>query len=182
MMSGTYGRPWATVVVAAVVLPGMLGAGCFVRPMGSRIVANETSAVASLIVMLAAQAVFHKTDHYGRGALVYANPTDGRGFPDLYEVNDTPLKLIDSMLAQATSPNSPKHGYYFVNITQSVDGAPYEPTIAFGACAVPAAYGSSGRNTFVIDVSGTVYVKDTGGKPVTKYPDVIGDKWIPYGS
>lgn len=40
----------------------------------------------------------------------------------------------------------------------------------FGFCAYPAEYEKSGKNTYVVSELGTVFYKDTGGKPVETYP------------
>ena len=56
-------------------------------------------------------------------------------------------------------------------------GRAYDPVIDCGLCAVPAKYGETGRNTFVIDVTGTVLEKDMGGEPVTAHPGVEAEGW-----
>jgi hypothetical protein len=125
--------------------------------------------------------VFRKLDGYGKGRLVYANPVDGAGFADLYEVGGlgsggTPLKLIGRAFARASSPDRAKAGYYFVDLACD------DYSIDCGLCAVPASYKSTGISTFIIDVKGTVYMKDTGGSPVTTYPaDPDAKGWVPAG-
>jgi len=160
-------------VVAAIAIPNLLS---------SRTASNEAAAVAGCRAYLAAQGVFQRVDRYNRNMLVYANPKDGTGFPDLYRIggpldrpDGTELKLIDLAFARATGPESPKAGYYFVNLEYD------DYSIDCGLCAVPAQYGKSGLSTFVIDLTGTVYKKDTGGRPVTRYPDVVQDGWLPVG-
>ncbi len=102
---------------------------------------------------------------------------DGKGLADLYKLpNGKHLKLIDMLFARATSADSPRAGYYFVDIKYD------DYTIDCTLCAVPARYGATGRNTFIIDVTGVAYQKDNGGKPVTVYPDVAKAGWIPVGS
>jgi hypothetical protein len=135
---------------------------------------------------LTAQNQFHRTDFYEHGFLVYANPKDGKGFPDLYQVGGPgsfgpELRLIDEAFARATSPASPRAGYYFLDITRDTQGGEFDFSIDCGLCAVPARYGNSGKMTFVIDVTGVVYQKDTGGREVTQYPDVAGGGWVPVG-
>jgi hypothetical protein len=50
----------------------------------------------------------------------------------------------------------------------------------YGFCAYPERYGVSGRLTFIISESGTVYRKDTGGKPPAGYPmDPVAAGWSP---
>ena len=142
---------------------------------------NEAAAVAALRTYLSAQNQFHRTDHYGTGQLVYANPTDGVGFPDLYKIGGPgsggkELKLIDFSSAKATPGGSPRAGYLFCDVVFE------DPSFDCGLCAYPAVYGRSGRNTFMIDVTGVIYQKDTGGKPVAKWPDLEADGWVPAGN
>lgn len=158
-------------IVAAIAIPNLLS---------SRVAANEAATVAALRTYLGAQNQFYRMDPYGKGLRVYANPEDGKGFPDLYEIGGpgsggSALRMIDLSFAEASSPARPKAGYYFVDLTYG------DYSIDCGLCAVPARYPSTGRNTFVMDVSGTVYMKDTQGEPVTTYPDVAGGGWIPVG-
>jgi type II secretory pathway pseudopilin PulG len=174
-------------IVAAIAIPNLVA---------SRQVANETSAIASLTVVLSAQATFHRTDFYGKGEPVYANPVDGNGFSDLFSIGgDTPspkvIGLIDSSLAEAKiGSGTPKHGYYFADVTMSGDGNPFDHAIEFAICAVPAAYGRSGRNIYIMDVSGSIYMADAESiyqglrsgdpvRPLDKYPtqDELSARW-----
>ncbi len=127
-----------------------------------RIPSNQTAAVAALRTYLGAQSTFYRTDFYS---------TEGRPgtFAELGRFG-----FIDKAMAEATTPERARAGYYFVEIETEGAGIP-------GLCAAPARYGKTGRNTFVIDVAGVVYWKDTGGKPVRTWPD-IWDGWIPVGS
>ena len=118
---------------------------------------NHTSAIGALHTYLGAQ------NHYQR--------TEG-GHATLAELGR--LRLIDKAMAEATSPDRPRWNYYFVEIRTEGAAIP-------GLCAVPAVYGKTGRNTFVIDVTGVVYWKDTGGNPVRTWPD-IADGWTPIGT
>jgi len=178
----------ATVaVIAAIAIPNLVQ---------SRVASNETSAVASCIVILAGQATFHKTDFYGKGELVYANKRDGNGIVDMYKLPDGKMVgLIDRSLAEALKGNMPKAGYYLADITKAADGTEYEPAIEFAVCAVPAEYDRGGRNIFIMDVGGTVYQADaqvifpevtTGERVpfVTKYPsdEELNTKWIAVGN
>ena len=144
-----------------------------------RLSQNEGSAIASLRAYLGAQGTFERVDRYGKGESVYANPRDGKGFPDLYRIggpldepDGTEIKLIDLAFARATSPETPKDGYWFVDfVSDEVDG-PYDFTRDCGLCAVPAVYGETGIHTMVIDLTGTVYRENIGGKALRTYPDL----------
>ena len=165
-------------VVAAIAIPNLVA---------SRAASNEAAAIASLRAYLSAQSTFRRTDFYGKGMRVYANPSDGKGFPDLYEVGGNRLTLIDSRFAEATSPASAKFGYYFADIEYD------DYSNDCGLCAVPAAYNRSGRNVFIVDATGTVYQKDAAAlhpgimtgdpvPPVTVYPGAAEiATWLPVG-
>ena len=168
------------IVLAAgwLVFPHTCGPRCAMR-------SREFSTVASLKSYVLAQNTFHRTAHYGKGKRTYANPSDGSGLPDLYRVGGPDatgeaLDLIPLDLARATTPDRPKTGYYFVDITGEASG-PYDYTKQCGLCAVPAKYGKSGRLTFIINVTGTIDQKDTGGRPVAVWPDVEKEGWEPVG-
>lgn len=141
---------------------------------------NETAAVAALRTYLAAQSQFHRTDFYDKGFLTYANPKDGKGFPDLYQIGGpgsggAVLKLMDLSFAKATTPERARAGYCFVDLVYD------DYTVDCGLCAVPAEYGETGVHTFIIDVTGVVYRTDNGGKPLTSYPANMAG-WVPVGS
>jgi hypothetical protein len=146
------------------------------------------SIIAALRTYVNAQSVFRKLPRYGgEVGLVYANPRDGVGFPDLYQIGGpgsglAAPKLIDSAFAVATSPGRPRRGYYFVDILGCWEGGScqrYDPAVEFGLCAVPAEYGVTGTYTYIMDITGATCQKDTGGTPVRVFPDVEADGWVP---
>jgi hypothetical protein len=150
---------------------------------------HHTAAIAGLRAYLGAQGTFQRVDRYGNGKLVYANPIDGKGFPDLYRLGGPlgkesvdGLRLIDFAFARAISPETAKCGYWFVDIVADAKTGPYNFAKEFGLCAVPAVYGKSGIYTYIIDFTGTVYKKDNGGRPVQAYPDTTNEGWDPVGS
>lgn len=182
---GGFGLPSLTstgsvAVIAAIAIPNL---------MVSRIASNESVAIASLRMYLGAQNVFHRSDFYGKGALVYANPKDGKGFPDLYQVpgKGERIMLVDLTFARATYDGVPKAGYVFSDLEYD------DYAIECGLCAVPAAYNRTARNIFIVDVTGTVYQRDAASvypdlttgekvKPLKKYPSADDlTKWIPVG-
>jgi len=167
--------------VGAVALLAVVHFG-LVRPglRNNRMARNESSAMAFLRAYLAAQQTFSEEDRYGIGKLVFANPKDGTGFQDLYRIggpdgSGKELRLIDLEFARATSPETPKDGYWFVHIG-SDDGAASnrDDTGDCSLCAVPAVYGETGTLTFVVDLTGTVYKLKTGGKPLTSRTQLEG--------
>jgi hypothetical protein len=162
--------PWCAVVVVAPP-----------SHIESRRAANETSAAAHLCAYLNAQGTYHQQDWDGDGVREYA-----AHYVDLFELVDVDGEtqephLIDRALAEATSPKTPRSGYYFINITGDVNG-PYDCTRQFGLCAVPAEYRRDGRQTYIVNQEGVVYFKENGGKPVTTWPDISAEaeeRWLP---
>ncbi|MHC4506096.1 MAG: DUF2950 family protein, partial [Planctomycetota bacterium] len=176
------------LLFAAVAVPGGGGA---------RIASNESCAIASLRAYLAAQNYFKRRCLYGTAKKVYANPRDGVGFSDLYQVGHgagprgEALEMIDVTLADARwgyRRNKPRAGYYFADLEYD------DYTTDCGLCAVPANYNRSGRNIFIVDVTGTVYQKDAAAEfpnvrtgdavpPLRTYPDARAiTTWIPVGT
>ena len=155
--------------------------------VGRRIASTETSAIAALRTYLGAQSTFHRKDYYGLGWLIYVNPWNGTGLPDLYEIGGLDsggqvLNLIDRTFAQAKMGGTRRAGYYFCEMLGNAGQGPYDFSVDCGLCAFPAEYERTGRNTFLIDATGTVYQKDTQGWPVWIYPaDPAAEGWIPVG-
>jgi hypothetical protein len=86
--------------------------------------------------------------------------------------------------------HAPWAGYVFGMVAKDAGGSPYatDPdksgkkvhhVAMWAACAWPAKYGQTGKNTFLINERGELYYKDTGGKPVAQWPDgkAIGKEW-----
>ena len=170
----------ALATLAWTVMPNLTHGGG--RSPGS-------AAIAGLRQYLGGQGTFQREDRYGKGRIVFANCINGKGFADLYRVggpldepDGTELKLISLDLARARSPETAWAGYWFVDIVgDAISGKHYDYTKGCGLCAVPAEYMVTGLNTFIIDIRGTVYKKDNGGRPVTVFPDVEKDGWLPVG-
>jgi len=170
---------------------------------GSRRVPHYGSyTVAGLRAYLSAQNQFKRTDFYGIGKKVYANPFNGNGLADLYQLGypsaprGEAFGMIDVTFADASARNpspKPKAGYLYADIT-SCANVPYDHTMDCGLCAVPASYIRSGRHIFIIDVTGTVYQKDAAAEypwiqtgdpvpPLTRYPDPKElVTWTPVGT
>jgi len=152
------------IVVTAVAIPNLLA---------KRRGANQSNPVAAVMEVGSAQNMYYRTDWDGDGVLEYAT-----SFPVLYSQKDAAgnlLRLISEALALATEPALALHGYYFVDITAHETDGPYVDASSnqrddYGICAVPGRYPRSGRATYIMDSVGTVYAKDTRGKPVTIFP------------
>ena len=125
-----------------------------------------------------AQTAFRKKDRYGIGREVYANPVDGTGFPDLYQIGGpgsggATMGLISLSVARATAPSRALYGFYLVDIVGDKNGL-FDFTKECGLCAVPV---DPTKLTFIINASGDGYQKPTGGRPVTLWPDVESEGW-----
>ena len=176
-----------TVVRVSLVIAFLVGVACWAMwpRYGSGM--NETAAMAALRTYLGAQNQFRRKAYYGEDVgLVYANPWNGNGFRDLGDVtrkrhDGVEHALVDKAFAEAVPGGTPRAGYLFCDIVGRAGIGPYDYTKECGLCAYPAEFNVTGRNTFIIDVTGVVYQAFMGGKPVTKYPDVKAEGWVPVG-
>ncbi len=173
-------------VIAAIAIPNL---------MASRMVSNETAAVASMRAYLAGQNMFKRMDHYDIGLHVYANSTGGIGYTELYRIGypTAPvgeiLDIIQITFADAWSgaaATMAMAGYQFDDIDYG------DATIACGLCAAPTAYNQSGRSMYIVNTGGTVRQRDAANEvpgtvtgdmvvPITAYPvaaDIAAD-WSP---
>lgn len=158
-------------------------------PAAAVMAPNERSASASLKTLATAEADFRANDRDSNGARdFWVGDVSGLY---RYAVNNREIKLIEKSLADADayplksqnlsalkrdSP-APKAGYLFAVVAKYAEREKTEAYHSggcrnlgkFGFAAYPAEYGKSGRYTFVITESNTVWKKDLAGKP----PDVL---------
>lgn len=171
-------------VIAAIAIPSL---------MGARITSNEAVAGAGLRTYSGAQNMFRRSDYDGDLVFEYA--------PDFVKLNTTqaagaPIRLIDDSFANASKVNGgmapagrtlAKAGYVFIDLASDASPAVVyivggNAVAGYGLCGVPEAYGRSGRQTFLINVQGTVYQKDLGNDTgVTIYPDTVAGAWATTG-
>ncbi len=153
-------------IVAAIAIPNLLE---------SRVMANESNAVASLKVYCTAQSMYKKANYAsanGLQAQQYAPSFAVLGGPGAHKNSSgAPLSLVSDVFARATGPTSGYQGYYFVDIKVN-DGKPLNPLYEYALCAVPCQYDRTGIHTYVIDHRGTVQMKDNQGQPVTDLGEV----------
>ena len=177
-------------IIAAIAIPNM---------MRSRMAANETTAVAACKTFAEAQDIYRRTDWNGDGILEYAKSVTGSY--SLYErtAGGADLLLVDATFASATCANTaptsctaPKAGYSYWVLTGQGAGAPGgtksyvvggRVTLGYGLSAVPYSYDATGRNSFQINNSGTVYQADrlTSNTAHVNTYDLTADgcKWTP---
>lgn len=155
--------------------------------LNRRIGRNELSALGVLRGYVEAQFDYGNADRDGDGVAEYAQKfwSEPGKFDGLYwEAEDgKPQSPIGLLVAAAraegykakgaTEKPSPYHGYYYRILTRQGAAAPggkYDYIIngnmiaGFGLVAFPAAYGSSGVMTFVVNHQGRIYQKDLGPK------------------
>jgi type II secretory pathway pseudopilin PulG len=172
--------------IAAIAIPNLIS---------SRMASNETSAIAGLRAYLGAQGTFQRVDRYAIGKSVFANKANGAGFSDLFEVGYTggtptvaAIKLIDVSFAKASvgmANTVPKSGYIFDDLTADFVAGNYDYNVSCGLAATPKTHGKGGINSYVVDLTGSVYKSDLTSSqtvPPTTYPDLSGGKWLPVGS
>jgi hypothetical protein len=155
---------------------------------------NERRAVEALKRLAVAEADFRANDRDGNRIQDFWTG-DVAGLHDVTDpVSGRPLALIERAVADADAAPLPMHprrhapyaGYSFVAMTEERRlwgselyavhtngvrlGGPFHNHSKFAFCAYPAAYGRTGRRTFVINEGNTVFMVDTGGVPVLKWP------------
>jgi hypothetical protein len=165
----------------------------------ARLRENEKAASAGLKTLSSAEADFRANDRdwnhvndfwTGDVAGLYYVKSNEEG-------NEKEVHLIDPAIAEAdvrplkalVSSPVPYHGYYFIALDEDdafagsserfykedTGGTPamgkvHNPS-KFGFCAYPANYGVTGRYTFIVNETNTVFRSDNGGQPVTHFPN-----------
>ena len=149
-------------IIAAIAIPSLLR---------SRMAANETAAIQVCKAYAEAQAVYCRTDYTGTGVLQYSRSLSGTN--SLLGASGE-LALVDKTVALAEgAPGvaTPKAGYVFTVLTTqgaSATGGARNfiangyMTLGYGLSAVPAAYDSTGRNSYIINTNGTIFQSDRG--------------------
>ena len=164
-------------IIAAIAIPNLLR---------SRMAANESAAIAACKEFACAQDIYRRTDWDGDGVLEYAASFTGAN--SLYTKNPaTPgdVSMVEKSFAFAEGDPgtaSPKAGYVFKILTGQGANAPggatnwvvagsgasaNSMTLGYGLSALAASWDGTGRNSFQISNTGTVYQKDLGSGVTT---------------
>jgi len=152
-------------IIAAIAIPNLLR---------SRMAANESAAIAACKTFAAAEDIYRRTDWDSDGILEYSLTIKGAN--SLYEKNagTGDLTLVDSAFANAEGAagvGQPKAGYVFQILTGQGASAPggtktymtgTNMTLGYAISSIPASYDGTGRNSFLINNTGTVYQNDQG--------------------
>jgi hypothetical protein len=137
--------------------------------------------------------VFRRIDGDGNGKQDYWT-ADVAGFYAIPDADGNKLKFIDIATAKADAGRAeglykwefggapvPKAGYLYKVMALDENGKPYRQDpdgdgkkttnlSQWAYCAYPAQHNKDGVRTFIVNEEGVVYAKDTGGKPVEKWP------------
>lgn len=177
-------------VGAAVAIPTIMRMNSHGAPGG--IAGNEMIAEISLSLVRNAQETFKNSDSDGNGVPDYWT-RDVAGLYALKDRSSQAIFLLDPATAAADPDGAarynlapaPKNGYFYKMMVSDPDGGVYQKDdgktnkTRYGVVAWPAVPGQSGRFTFITSEAGKVWKKDTGGKPVDKWPgkDPAADGW-----
>jgi Protein of unknown function (DUF2950) len=137
---------------------------------------SESRGVGSCRTYCSAQTMYKRNDWDGDGDMEYASR-----FTRLITTQDgngDPIQLLHRTMKDAVTPKKSRQGYFFMDI-RTINGKAIDWLVDYGLCAVPAKYGGATRKTFIVATNGTVFGKDTGGKPVFDYPaDPTAKGWV----
>lgn len=171
-------------IVSAIAIPGILSA---------QRAANERNAAACLKSIASAQAMFRMQN--GDFWVGDVSALSRLGFVDasIAAADDAPLASGKEKggldLGNAPAQKIPKAGYYFRALrsyeteklaVENYNGGNNRNPARFAIIAYPVNYPSSGRMTFIINESGSVYQKETYGDVPDKFPsDPYTEGWYP---
>lgn len=160
-------------IIAAIAIPNLLR---------SRMATNETAAAVACKALAEAEDIYKRTDYNKDGILEYAQNLKGAN--SLFETVDGEgdVGLIDRTFALAEGDpvtvmdngGAGKAGYCFNFIREqgvaatggirSYLDSTNRATLGYAFSAVPIQYDGTGRNSFIISNSGTIYQRDKGGE------------------
>lgn len=163
-------------IIAAIAIPSLLR---------SRMAANSTAAAAACKAFAEAEEIYHRTDYDADGVLEYCSKMTGA--TSLATNASIEIALIDRAFAAGeTQTGTPKAGYVFtVLTTQTLPVARlFMPnanmTLGYAFSACPAAYDSTGRDSFMISNAGTIYQSDQGtGSLLQTTFNPVAPTWTP---
>lgn len=157
-------------IIAAIAIPNL---------MESKKSANEGNAGTALKTYCTAQATYQANNYSYINA---TSPTvaDQKCFSSSFEnlggtnahtnATSTPISLIPQVFAGSTNATTAWNGYFFDDMTQTA-GTACNYKFNHGLCAVPAQYGNTGTNTYIVNEQAIVWMKDNSGNtPVTNFP------------
>ena len=161
---------WAPLLVAGALMPNYV---C------RRLAYNEGASIGACKAYAEAQYIYHRTDWDGNGVLEYAQSIAGDFSLFKRYTGKECIPLVDLAFARASDPAFavPRAGYLFRILTRQgpnapgsaksyltpgPDGKSLNMTEGYALIAWPATWDQTGRSTFVLNNTGTVYLKDLG--------------------
>jgi len=212
ILGGLLGLWWASRrpargLARVAILMGCTSAGWLTfelsQPLASR-GANESCAIAACKAFAEAQDIYRRTVGNDGVSLEYAGSITGDCSLFERSAGSGDLQLVDQLFVNAEyvpergAAISAKAGYVFKVLTAQGPGAPggrrsylqegpggrARMTRGYALVACPAVYDGTGRNTFIVNQEGTVYMKDLGpGTPdlfreMTEFDPTYQGKWI----
>lgn len=151
-------------LMIVLVIIGIIAAFAIPNLLESQKAGNETSAEKALRTIVDAESNFMKADYDNDGKdfcfdlSMLHNTTDGAG---------TQIALIQSVLAAGT-----KEGYTYGTLADYDTASGTDPKFGFAYFAVPVSYGTSGRRSYIVNHTGTIYYSDQGSVIIS-----AGDTW-----
>lgn len=150
-------------IIASIAIPSLLR---------SRMAANQTAAAAACKAFAEAEEIYHRTDYNHDGVLEYAQKLSGNNSLLETVAGSGNLGMIDRNFGAAEGSGTPKQGYNFQVLTSQGSQATggqrsYLPdnshmTTGYALDAIPSAYDSTGRDTYIINNNGTIFQNDQG--------------------
>ncbi len=172
--------------VSGVFIAGVAAAVAIPTMSRERTNQNEMMASMRLRQVVSVQASWREMDPDANGVNDYAVASvwEMYGHKD---ANGVEVQYIEPSLAQADFGKLgveavPVSGYYFAMIDMDDTGAAYKDQAGskFAVCAWPAAYGATGKMTYIVNEEGRIFSKDLGGLgKVEQWPgvDPTTDGW-----
>ncbi|MFH0939921.1 MAG: DUF2950 family protein [Planctomycetota bacterium] len=152
-------------IIAAIAIPSLLR---------SRMAANEVAAAASCKAFAEAEEIYRRTDWDKDGVLEYSQTINGvNGLVNGVAAGDGLIALVDRTFGLAeglAGAATAKAGYVFTVLTSQGVAASggsrsyivsANMTQGYGLSAVPGSWDGTGRNSFCISNTATIFQKDT---------------------
>ena len=151
-------------IIAAIAIPSLLR---------SRMAANEVAAAASCKAFAEAEEIYRRTDWDADGVLEYSQTINGVNGLVNKAASDGLIALVDrtfGLAEGAAGTATAKAGYVFTVLTAQGAAASGgarnyiivgNMTQGYGLSAVPGSWDGTGRNSFCISNTATIFQKDT---------------------
>ncbi len=153
-------------IIAAIAVPNLIR---------SRMQANEATALGALKTYASAQEVYRKSNFLARiGGAPYRDFYCPHFIQLYYNYSGDSIELIPQGMADATITNG-YHGYFFAqdNALGLLDFR-----YSYGLFAHPCLYDKTGVNSYYVDETSAIRMKDSGGSGFVLRRDNLDATWI----